>query len=340
MAGLIKAVLALYHKVLPPTLHVDEPNPRLGLERTPFYLNTETRPVDSRRRASRAAPASTRSASAASTPTSSSRRRRRRARAPRSTPSGTAKCVCSPGVTRDEVVGAGAPRGGAARARTCAGAGRHRLLAEHARAGARSVRASPWASSRARPSDLARKLDRALEKLDRSGDASEIKDASGIYYFDEPLARQRPLAFVFPGEGAQYVNMLSDLCRHFPGRPRVLRRDGPRAVQPPARLPAQRVRVSAAGVLGRRTRGRRPPPVDRWTSPSSPSPSPTTRCTLLLQQLGIVPDVILGHSSGEYLGDACRRHVRRGRLRRAGRRAERRARARGRRRARFRAARG
>jgi acyl transferase domain-containing protein len=44
MAGFIKAVLSLYHKVLPPTLHVDEPNPRLGIERTPFYLNTETRP--------------------------------------------------------------------------------------------------------------------------------------------------------------------------------------------------------------------------------------------------------------------------------------------------------
>ena len=44
VAGLIKTALALHHRVLPPTLNCDEPNPKLELERTPFYLNTETRP--------------------------------------------------------------------------------------------------------------------------------------------------------------------------------------------------------------------------------------------------------------------------------------------------------
>ncbi len=44
IAGLIKAVLALHHKVLPATLNVERPNPKLELERTPFYVNTETRP--------------------------------------------------------------------------------------------------------------------------------------------------------------------------------------------------------------------------------------------------------------------------------------------------------
>ncbi len=43
-ASLQKAALALHHGVLPPTLKVDVPNPELGLERSPFYLNTETRP--------------------------------------------------------------------------------------------------------------------------------------------------------------------------------------------------------------------------------------------------------------------------------------------------------
>ncbi len=44
VAGLIKAALALYHRVLPPTLHVERPNPKLELEGSPFYINTETRP--------------------------------------------------------------------------------------------------------------------------------------------------------------------------------------------------------------------------------------------------------------------------------------------------------
>ncbi|OZS43867.1 type I polyketide synthase [Photobacterium sanguinicancri] len=43
-AGLIKAALALHHKVLPPTINVSKPNPKLNIEDSPFYLNTEMRP--------------------------------------------------------------------------------------------------------------------------------------------------------------------------------------------------------------------------------------------------------------------------------------------------------
>ncbi|MDJ0615587.1 MAG: beta-ketoacyl synthase N-terminal-like domain-containing protein [Calothrix sp. MO_192.B10] len=43
-ASLIKTALALHHKVLPPTLNVKTPNPKLNLKDSSFYLNTETRP--------------------------------------------------------------------------------------------------------------------------------------------------------------------------------------------------------------------------------------------------------------------------------------------------------
>ncbi|MGF1489000.1 MAG: beta-ketoacyl synthase N-terminal-like domain-containing protein [Prochloraceae cyanobacterium] len=43
-AGVIKAALALHHKILPPTINVTKPNPRLNIDKSPFYLNTETRP--------------------------------------------------------------------------------------------------------------------------------------------------------------------------------------------------------------------------------------------------------------------------------------------------------
>ncbi len=43
-AGLIKAALALHQKVLPPTLKVGSPDPDLGLEESPFYLNAASRP--------------------------------------------------------------------------------------------------------------------------------------------------------------------------------------------------------------------------------------------------------------------------------------------------------
>jgi acyl transferase domain-containing protein/NAD(P)H-dependent flavin oxidoreductase YrpB (nitropropane dioxygenase family)/NAD(P)-dependent dehydrogenase (short-subunit alcohol dehydrogenase family)/acyl carrier protein len=43
-AGLIKTALALYHKVLPPTLGVEKPNPSVDFSRTPFFVNAELRP--------------------------------------------------------------------------------------------------------------------------------------------------------------------------------------------------------------------------------------------------------------------------------------------------------
>ncbi|MCE7871509.1 SDR family NAD(P)-dependent oxidoreductase [bacterium CPR1] len=43
-AGMIKAALALYTKVLPATLKVEKPNPRMNIQDSPFYLNTRTRP--------------------------------------------------------------------------------------------------------------------------------------------------------------------------------------------------------------------------------------------------------------------------------------------------------
>ena len=43
-AGIIKTALALYHKILPATINVDKPNPKLAIEESSFYLNTDTRP--------------------------------------------------------------------------------------------------------------------------------------------------------------------------------------------------------------------------------------------------------------------------------------------------------
>ena len=44
IAGLLKAALALRHGVLPPTLKVERANPALDLPASPFYLNTAPRP--------------------------------------------------------------------------------------------------------------------------------------------------------------------------------------------------------------------------------------------------------------------------------------------------------
>ncbi len=43
-AGMIKTALALYHKVLPPTLKAEKPDPRLNIGESPFFLNRESLP--------------------------------------------------------------------------------------------------------------------------------------------------------------------------------------------------------------------------------------------------------------------------------------------------------
>ncbi|MFD9992131.1 beta-ketoacyl synthase N-terminal-like domain-containing protein, partial [Bacillus cereus] len=43
-AAMIKMVLALQHKRLPPTIKIDQPNPAMDIAASPFYLNTRTRP--------------------------------------------------------------------------------------------------------------------------------------------------------------------------------------------------------------------------------------------------------------------------------------------------------
>jgi acyl transferase domain-containing protein len=44
IAGFIKAVLALKHRLIPPSLHFENPNPKIDFENSPFYVNTKLAP--------------------------------------------------------------------------------------------------------------------------------------------------------------------------------------------------------------------------------------------------------------------------------------------------------
>ena len=44
VASLIKVALGLHHKILPPTINVSQPHPKLKIEESAFYINTKTRP--------------------------------------------------------------------------------------------------------------------------------------------------------------------------------------------------------------------------------------------------------------------------------------------------------
>ena len=44
VAGLIKTALMLHHKMIPPSLNFETPNPQLDLDNSPFFVNTKLRP--------------------------------------------------------------------------------------------------------------------------------------------------------------------------------------------------------------------------------------------------------------------------------------------------------
>lgn len=62
--------------------------------------------------------------------------------------------------------------------------------------------------------DLAAKLQEALEHIAAPGEV-EIEDPRGIYFSSRPCDPGK-IAFLFPGQGVQYPNMLQDLRRYFP----------------------------------------------------------------------------------------------------------------------------
>ena len=111
--------------------------------------------------------------------------------------------------------------------------------------GARRAAAAAGRGGGARSPTCAAKLGQAAEKL-RAPRTQRIKAISGIYYAEEPLARDGgKVVLVFPGEGAQYPDMLAELCLHFDEVARRLRPHRPPVRRPPARRPAQRLGVPA-----------------------------------------------------------------------------------------------
>jgi acyl transferase domain-containing protein len=210
-ASLIKTALALYHRVLPPTLHAQKPNPALKIDETPFYLSTATRPW-----------------------IHADREHPRRAGVNAFGFGGiNAHAILEEHVPADERVLPRLERRWPVELIVVSAADRAALvtrasalaewldanptldLVDVAAASNREGGATRLALVAKDPADLAKKLRQAVKLLGQA-DREKIQDRTGVFWYQNPLARDGRVAWVFPGEGAQYVNMLADLARHFP----------------------------------------------------------------------------------------------------------------------------
>ncbi|MHB8877819.1 MAG: beta-ketoacyl synthase N-terminal-like domain-containing protein, partial [Myxococcaceae bacterium] len=227
-AGLLKAVFALHHKVLPPSINFREANPDIDFNQTPFFVSGQPqpweRPACGVRRAGLSAfgfggtnfhiVLEEHIPGALTT-------RRPMVQVPQAESSGNGG---GSGFTSAQ---APEPLGdllalGAADARSLR-AELERALSE-ARAGKTPGRAPPppevmHAAERVIMSfegaaDLAGKCERALKALDKNEPrAWRLLQPKGIYKGRGPAPK---VAFLFPGQGSQYVNMLADLRRADP----------------------------------------------------------------------------------------------------------------------------
>ncbi|MGE3817846.1 MAG: type I polyketide synthase [Isosphaeraceae bacterium] len=308
VAGIIKTALALYHKVLPPTLHCEQPNPKLELDRTPFYLNTSARPwihgapeprragvnafgfgginghvvLQEHSGASDAAPLD-------------------------HLPDRETDVIILDAETREALADAAlewSRRIASLEGREVAPGRPVRLLDvachmnDHAMTSG-SANAHRLAIVASSLGDLREKMERAARKLETPKGCRQIREPSGVYYASEPLARSGKVAMLFPGEGSQYPDMLTDLCLHFPevrecfDQIDAVYHEHDRGYLPSDHIFPHRLMTHEGA---RRVSGR------LWEIAGAVEAVLTANQAIhaILTRLGVVPDVIVGHSTGEF----------------------------------------
>ncbi|MGO9242759.1 MAG: beta-ketoacyl synthase N-terminal-like domain-containing protein [Bryobacteraceae bacterium] len=143
---------------------------------------------------------------------------------------------------------------------------------------------------------LASHLKKALELL-ASPERDEITAAQGIYFREQPLPPDTGVAFLFPGQGAQYPGMLSGVAQAFPYiEPVVQRVDA--VVRSNLRYPVfELLSTKPANEEERAAR------TELLARPDYNHPTMlavSTALTEILSRAGIRPSMVAGHSLGEY----------------------------------------
>ncbi len=297
VASLIKVALSLYYKVLPPTIGVEKPNQILT--GSPFYVNTEARPwicgiIDQPRRAGVSAfgfggtnfHAAIEEYTGNFLPSSHD---------------SVSHCWPSElflltGHSRKELIEtinklSQALSHGASPAL-------HDLaytLWKHSRKDHSELKLAIVACSL---DDLQEKLTSAGENLKNPG-CSQIQDPKGIYFTEKPIGRDSKIAFLFPGQGSQYPDMLYDLAILFPEvRERfeladhTLANRFPRPLSafifPPPRFNQEEEKTCQRELTK--------------TNIAQPSLGAADMGIFhLLKTFGIKPNMVAGHSYGEYV---------------------------------------
>lgn len=298
-ASLIKTSLALYHRVLPPTLNVKQPHPLLRDPDCRFYVNSETKPWIHRsdgppRRAgvnafgfgginSHVVLEEYTKADESALPTHFRE--------------WASEIVVVEGATRAQLLEAlDRLREYAVQVEGVA----LRDVAYTLNTGltGASHRVAMVASSL---EDLAQKIDRVKRRL-TDPECVQLRERSGLYFFENTELRDGKLAMMFPGEGAQYLNMMADLCIHFP-EVRKCFDLGDAAVKDPLRTPLSTLVYPPSAFSEEEEQAAE---ARLWSLEHGTETVLTADWAMLAltESLGIKPDMMTGHSVGDWLAMA------------------------------------
>ena len=308
-AGILKTVLALNDKVLPPSLHCDKKNPNIDFEHSPFYVNTELRdwekPASGVRRAGVSAfgfgGTNFHAVLEEYVPGQVASERKSSI----SVPELSSGSVSGPGAG----VAAKAPPSGAVVLGADTGAElatKLRRLKSEAEANRMLGHAAPLARDLAaperiaidfkNPKDLTRKIDLAAKALER--DEPQLWKALTSQGVFRGSGEKRKVAFLYPGQGSQYVNMLAELRNREPVM-RAVFEQADRVMRPHLddRLLSDFIFVDAGDESAVKKAGA----ALKQTEITQPAVL-TVDCALtqLLESYGVAPDMVMGHSLGEY----------------------------------------
>ncbi len=290
IAGLIKAVLALHYRVLPPTI-CGEVSSAIGINATKFYVNSESRPWIA------------------------SRKTRRRA---------GVNAFGFGGINSHAVLEeAPEPAGGvrpaylAAELVVLSAADAEQMvaaidtlrsslavpLAQEPLAAIAAALAANGATEPVRLAivaedlaDLSTKLGRARERIVAGSPKFQLR--SGIYCSDE--IRGGKVAFVFPGEGSQYEGMLGDVLEAFPEARQWFDFWEGLYTYDHGDRPSDSLFPAPKG-LGPATRERLQKNLFGIEMGSESAFVASHALHAVMQRLGVRPDAVVGHSSGEHV---------------------------------------
>ena len=282
-AGLVKAVLALHHKVLPPTLKAEEPDPALDLDRSPFYLNTRTRPWFSRSGQPRRAGVSSFGFGGSNFHLVLEEHR------PEKLQIAWDGSVQVLAFSADEIEALQNCVQAFLSAAETASEAEFAHRAALTRAGFSPRHAHRLVAVVAAPQTAVDLLGQALPLL-KAPDASALAALANVYYGCGPPAGG--LAFLFPGQGSQYLGMMSDLACLFPQALAAFETADRHAAG--GRLPSEVVfPPPGAGHRGA-------PEALRATETAQPAIGAACLAALrVLAEFDIRPEAVGGHSFGE-----------------------------------------